>query len=129
MVSRGVHLAAAALLGSLAGAMPVSAGNLSFLDKSPLTYFTPADMQMMRQAALKVLDDSAANAQQSWSNDSTGASGMAQVRGEFKATDGATCKRLHIVNKVKGLESSSTYTTCKYPDRGWVVNTDATPAE
>jgi hypothetical protein len=53
---------------------------------------------------------------------------MAQVRGQFTATDGTPCKRLRIVNKAKGLESDATYTVCKYPDRGWVSNTDAAPA-
>ncbi len=129
MVIREFYLAAAAFLLGFAGVTSVSAGNLSFLDKSPLTYFTPADMEMMRQNALKVLDDSAAGAKQSWSNDSTGASGLAQVRSQFKGSDGAICKRLHIVNKAKGLESAATYTACKYPDRGWVLNTEATPAQ
>ncbi len=119
----------AALIVSLAAVTSARAGNLSFLGTSPVSYFTSADMEMMRQNALKVLEDSAANAKQNWSNDSTGASGLAQVRSQFKATDGATCKRLRVVNKAKGLESAATYTACKYPGRGWVLNTDATPAQ
>ena len=105
-----------------------SAGNLSFLDTSPISYFTPEDHDLMRQNALKLLDTTNAQAKQSWSNAKTGASGWAQVRGQFTASDGAPCKRLRVVNKARGLESDATYTVCKYPDRGWAFNTDATPA-
>jgi hypothetical protein len=128
MMTRAHRLAALALVAGCAAMGTASAGNYSFLDTSPLKYFNPDDMELMRQNALKVLDDPAANAKQTWSSGKTGASGLAQVRGQFKATDGATCKRLRIRNKAKGLENDATYIVCKYPDRGWVVNTDATPA-
>lgn len=105
------------------------AGNLSFLGKSPVSYFKADDMELMRQNASKVLEATDANPKQDWSNPKTGASGLAEVRGEFKATDGASCKRLRIVNRAKGLESDATYTVCKYADRGWVMNADATPAQ
>jgi hypothetical protein len=105
-----------------------SAGNLSFLDNSPVSYFNPEDMDLMRQNAVTVLDAPDASSKQAWSNAKTGASGMAQVRGQFTATDGTPCKRLRIVNKAKGLESDATYTVCKYADRGWVFNADAAPA-
>ena len=105
-----------------------AAGNLSFLDSSPLAYFKPEDHDLMRENALKLLDGTDAQTKQSWSNAKTGASGWAQVRGQFTASDGAPCKRLRVVNKARGLESDATYTVCKYPERGWVINTDATPA-
>ncbi len=117
-----------ALLAGCAAAVTASAGNLSFLEKSPLSYFTPEDMDLMRQNSMKVLDAAGGSSKQSWSNAKTGASGWAQVRGQFMATDGASCKRLRVVNKAKGLESDATYTVCKYADRGWVFNTEATPA-
>ena len=128
MRTRVHQLAALALAAGCAAVSAAYAGNLSFLDKSPISYFKSDDMELMRENALKVLDDPAVNAKQTWSNEKSGASGLAQVRGQFKASDGATCKRLRILNKVKGLQSDSTYTVCKYPERGWVVNTDATPA-
>jgi hypothetical protein len=113
-----------------AGTAPTTAsgGNLSFLDKSPLSYFTPEDMDLMRQNSIQVLDAPGTSSKQSWSNAKTGASGWAQVRGQFTASDGAPCKRLRIVNKAKGVQSDSTYTVCKYAERGWVVNADAAPA-
>ena len=127
MTTRARWLAALALLAGSA-ALTAAAGNLSFLDNSPLAYFKPEDHDLMRQNAFKVLDATDAQTKQSWSNANTGASGWAQVRGQFTGSDGAPCKRLRVVNKARGLQSDATYTVCKYPDRGWVVNTDATPA-
>lgn len=128
MRARAGYLAVMVLSVGFTAMHGASAGNLSFLDKSPLAYFKPEDMEMMRQNANKVLDDPAANAKQTWSNANTGASGWAQVRSGFKSTDGAACKRLRIVNKAKGLQSDATYTVCKSADGDWAINTDATPA-
>jgi len=129
MMTRAHRLAALGLVAGCAAMGMASAGNLGFLDKSPISYFNADDTELMRQNALEVLDDPGGNAKQAWSNEKSGASGLAQVRGQFKATDGATCKRLRIMNKVKGLQSDATYTVCKYADRGWVMHTDATPAQ
>ena len=111
--------------------MTASAGNLSFLDASPLAYFKPEDYDLMHQNALKLLDATdaqTAQTKQSWSNTKSGNSGWAQVREQFTGSDGAPCKRLRIVNKARGLQSDATYSVCKYADRGWVIHTDATPA-
>jgi hypothetical protein len=129
MTTRAHCGAALALVAGCAAAITAYGSNLGFLGKSPIAYFKPDDMALMRQSALKVLDAAEPNAKESWSNPKTGASGLAEIRGQFTATDGATCKRLRILNKVKGLESDATYTACKYADRGWVMNTDATPAK
>jgi hypothetical protein len=129
MTTRAPYLAAAAFVVGSIAVTSASAGNLSFLDKSPLSYFRGDDMELMRQNAQKVLDDPSAQAKQTWSNPKTGASGLAQVRGEFKGSDGAPCKRLRITNQANGLKGDATYVVCKYPDRGWVVNTDASPAQ
>ena len=129
MMIRARWLAAGALIASCTAVITASAGNLSFLADSPVAYFNSDDMELMRQTATKVLDSPDANAKQSWSNAKTGASGMAQVRGQFTASNGTPCKRLRIVNKARGLQSDATYTVCKYPDRGWVFNADAAPAK
>lgn len=107
----------------------VEAANMEFLKKSPASYFKPQDTDLMKQNANQVLDSADPAARQEWSNPKTGASGLAEVRGQFTATDGVPCKRLRVVNKVKSLESDATYTVCKYPKRGWVVNDDAQPAK
>jgi hypothetical protein len=128
MTTRACCAAALALVVGATAAISAYGSNLSFLGKSPVSYFKPDDMELMRQTAMKVLDAAGPNAKESWSNAKTGASGLAEVRSQFTATDGATCKRLRIQNTFKSLESDATYTACKYPDRGWVLNTDAVPA-
>jgi hypothetical protein len=117
----------AILAGSLAG-VTAHAANLSFLSNSPIAYFQAEDTDLMMQNARKVLDSPDPAAKQSWSNPKTGASGSAEAVGQFKASDGAPCKRLRLVNKIKNMEGEATYTVCNYPKRGWVVNTDAQPA-
>jgi hypothetical protein len=129
MMNRARYRAALVLFAGCAAVITASAGNLSFLANSPLSYFTPEDMNLMQENSMRVLDAPGANPKQSWSNATTGASGWAQVRGQFTSSDGVPCKRLRIVNKAKGLQSDATYSVCKYPDRGWAFNADATPAK
>jgi hypothetical protein len=124
---RARRLAAATLIAGCTAVITASAGNLSFLADSPVAYFNPDDMALMRETANKVLDSPDANSQQSWSNPKTRASGMAQVRGQFTAANGTPCRRLRIVNRARGLVSDATYTVCNTPDRGWIFNADAAP--
>lgn len=129
MTTRVRGLAALAAFMGAASMITASAANLNFLDKSPVSYFTPEDFELMHNNAVKALDAADGTPKQSWSNEKTGASGWAQVRGQFKSSDGTPCKRLRIVNKAKGLSSDATYTVCNYPGRGWAVNADAGPAQ
>lgn len=109
-------------------AVPARAGGLGFLRKSAVTYFQQDDSDLMMRNARKVLDAPAADAESSWSNPRTGASGLARITQAFTATDGAPCRRLHVVNRAKGVEDESTYTVCHYEQRGWVMHADAKPA-
>jgi hypothetical protein len=131
MEPRARSLRWAGFIAPLVGAViafSAQAGNLSFLNNSPISLFQPEDVQLMTQNANKVLDSSNPAAKESWSNPQTGASGFAQAKGQFTATDGAPCKRLRVMNKARNLQNDAIYTVCKYPDRGWVINTDARPA-
>jgi len=128
MSSRAKWIAASALIAGCTAVITASAGNMSFLANSPVAYFNSDDMELMRQSATKVLEASDPNSKQTWSNAKTGASGMAQVRGQFTASNGTPCRRLRIVNRVRGLESDATYTVCKSADQGWIFNANAAPA-
>src|SRR6516165_12554925 len=92
MSIRARWLAAFAFVAGLTAVITASAGNLSFLANSPVAYFNPDDMALMRENANKVLDSPDANSQQSWSNPRTRASGMAQGRGQFTAANGTPCR-------------------------------------
>jgi surface antigen len=128
MMIRARWLAAPALFMGCTAVITAFAGNLSFLADTPIAYFNSDDRALMRQSAMKVLDATDANSKQSWSNAKTGASGMAQVRGQFTESNGTLCKRLRLVNKARGLQSDATYTVCKSADGSWDFNADAAPA-
>jgi hypothetical protein len=127
--ARARRLSLLTILAVAAVPLAAYAANLAFLKNSPAYYFQPEDTDLMMKNARQVLDSADPAAKQEWSNPKTGASGLAEVRGQFTATDGVPCKRLRVTNKVKGVESDATYTVCKYPKRGWVVNVDAQPAK
>jgi hypothetical protein len=112
----------------LCGARGILAANLNFLKDSPLMHFRQSDYDLMLKNAVAVLDSSAPNASQSWSNPKTRASGLAEVKAQFTAQDGALCKRLRVSNTAARIEGEATYTVCKHADRGWTLNPDATPA-
>lgn len=120
-----------ALLLAFALALPVAAGptGMSFLDNTVVMDFNKEDMDLMNSSISEVLDSEEKNAKREWSNPSTGSSGLVEVRGQFVATDGATCKRLRLVNKAKGRRREVGYPVCKYEGRGWLVHPEAVPAE
>jgi surface antigen len=128
---RGVSAGLGLLIALACGVMPmrVAALNPTFLGNTPLNFFQPDDFALMKKTAEQVLESAQSNAKQSWSNPKTGASGFAQVTGQFTTADGTQCKRVRIFNKAGGLESVATYPVCKYSDRGWVINADAKPAK
>jgi hypothetical protein len=115
------------LLCGLGAVITSPAANLTFLQSSPIYYFQDDDVSMMLANAKAVLDSVSSGTQQHWRNPRTGASGMAQVKGRFAATDGTPCARLRVVNKARGVESDIVYTVCKNPERGWAVDPDAKP--
>ena len=121
------YLSGLALFASCVIALAVQASDLSFLHASPVASFKQDDVDLMLKNARAVLDADS-TARQGWSNPKSGASGFAQVRGQFTAADGTPCKQLRVENKIRNVESDATYTVCKYPDRGWVINADAQPA-
>jgi hypothetical protein len=121
------YLSGLALLAGCVMPLAAHAADLTFLAKSPVSYFKQDDVDLMMKNARAALDADS-TARQGWSNPKSGASGFAQVRGQFTAADGTPCKQLRVENKIRNVESDATYTVCKYPDRGWVINADAQPA-
>lgn len=118
-----------ALVALTLGPNAARAANLSFLRNSPLSYFQKEDVDLMMKNARAVLDSTDPSAKHTWSNPRTGASGFAQVTGQFTTADGARCKRLRVFNKAKTVEGQATYPVCKSGDRDWAINADAQPAK
>jgi hypothetical protein len=121
-----LRLIASAVFALLASA--AHAQNLNFLKMSPIAKFTQEDVNLMMANANDVLDAREPSAKKEWSNPKTGASGVAEVRSEFVGNDGATCKRLRVVNKLNKDSTDVTHTVCKYEGRGWLLHSEAAPA-
>jgi surface antigen len=110
-------------------AIPVTqAANLGFLNDSPMSYFDDEDIRLLREAALKVLENKSSRTKESWTNPATGHSGRVEGRGAFTAEGGLACRRLRLSNRAKGMEGQATYTVCKDAEKGWMINPAAQPA-
>jgi hypothetical protein len=102
---------------------------LPFMKSSPYASFKGKDYELMSANFKAVLESDETHVRREWSNSKTGSSGFAEVLSQFVATDGAPCKRMHLVNRAGGREGEATYAVCKYPERGWLLHPDAEPAK
>jgi surface antigen len=121
-------LALAGLAGFLlATGSPAHAGNLEFLNKSPVSYFNDEDMRLLKETVTQVLDDKNAFIKKAWSNPATGNSGTVEGRGAFKTAAGVSCKRVRVTNHTKAVDGQGTYNVCQDADKGWAIDTTAKP--
>jgi len=72
---RTIPLLAFATLSVLGPLRADAAAGLRFLRESPLSRFTEQDFDLLRSAALVVLDSESSDASQDWANEATGNSG------------------------------------------------------
>ena len=121
-------LALAGLAGFLvATGAPAHAGNLEFLNKSPVSYFNDEDMRLLKETVAQVLDDKNAFIKKSWSNPATGNSGRVEGRGAFKTAAGVTCKRVRVTNHAKAVDGQGSYIVCQDAEKGWAIDQTAKP--
>jgi hypothetical protein len=105
------------------------ASNLSFLRGSAISRFTAEDIDLMMKNADAVLAAESLNAKREWNNPKTGSSGFAEVRSQFVSTEGRLCKRLNVGNRATGAPAKdATYTLCIHDEKGWMLDSNATPA-
>lgn len=121
-------LATAVALACLFSIPATQAANLGFLHDSPLSYFDDEDKRLLREAALKVLESKSSRTKESWTNPATGHSGRVEGRGAFTAQGGLACRRVRVSNRAQGMDGQATYTVCKDPEKGWMLNPAAQPA-
>lgn len=98
---------------------PVVAAGLGFLKNSPIYYFTQADLKLMNEAALAVLDAPEPDALREWRNPRTGYSGKVQSLGNFRSAEGQACRKVKVWNQAKGIESEAVYPVCKDARGEW----------
>ena len=95
------------------------AAGLGFLKNSPIYFFTQADLDLMNETALAVLNDSDPEASKEWSNSKTGYSGRVQSLGRYRSSDGEDCRKVKVWNQAKGLQSEAIYPVCKTASGDW----------
>ncbi|OGT37604.1 MAG: hypothetical protein A3F12_01335 [Gammaproteobacteria bacterium RIFCSPHIGHO2_12_FULL_38_14] len=93
--------------------------NLSFLNNSPIAYFTQEDFRIMETSALKTLNSGKDNQKITWKNPKTKSWGYA-IASNTTIQDGRTCRNLTIYNNANGITDKSDYNFCKF-GKDWRV--------
>lgn len=109
-----------ALLLLVLPAMPVMAGNVTFLKNSAIAKMTEQDLQMLRGAARNALDYTPDGQSRRWANSASGASGVVTPL-STSAEAGDLCRQLEIFNDAQGFSGRSVFTFCRQPDGTWKV--------
>ena len=95
------------------------ASNFSFLNYSPVAYFTDQDWKIFKQTATKALDSSKDDIKFSWSNPKSGASGYV-IPTRTASNNKMTCRDLIIFNIASDRRGKATYQFCKIAGK-WKV--------
>ena len=94
----------------------------------PLPRSKKEAIDLMLKNADDALAAESSNVRREWRNPKTGASGFAEVRAQFVSTAGRLCKRLKVGNRAPNAPAKdATYTLCIHDDRGWLLDTNASP--
>ena len=124
---RTIPLLAFATLSVLGPLRADAAAGLRFLRESPLSRFTEQDFDLLRSAALVVLDSESSDASQDWANEATGNSGKVTALNRFIATDDRPCKRLKLDARSVEFDGSWNFTVCRNSDGDWKIDANAKP--
>jgi surface antigen len=100
---------------------------LGFLHDAPVGYFTSEDFALMQTATSSVLSSTDRGATKTWQNPATGNSGSITLLASFTSTEGRDCKRLRVENHTTEISGSSTVKVCRFPDGGWLIDSNAKP--
>jgi surface antigen len=117
------HLTIGAVL--VAGSLAAHAANLGFLNDTPISYMKQRDIDSLRAAAFKALDNQQDNESVTWNNAGTG-NGVkmdAQLTPIDTAKDGAnTCRTVRVVLNAKGQSVNLGPRFCRQGSSGrWIM--------
>jgi surface antigen len=119
--------AAAGVIAAIISAAALAQNSLGFLHDAPVGYFTSDDFAMMQTATSAVLSSTERGATKTWQNPATGNSGSITLLAAFTSTEGRDCKRLRVENHTPEISGSSTVKVCRFPDGGWLIDSNAKP--
>ena len=108
----------------LVGESAAFAGNLSFLNDTPITYMKQPDRQALNKAARTALDTKQDGESLNWSNEGTG--NPVSIKGTITPRDSVkdgerTCRKLTIIAVAKGQTETWRPTACKTGKSAWQV--------
>ncbi len=112
-----LYLPSAALL-TLMVCAPLAAQNLMFLDRSPITYLTEADKQILGQSLEHALQEARDGDVVEWHNPDTGHHGSFRILDTHKDFD-TICRNVLIRTYAGGLDGGGRYRLCDAGDNDW----------
>lgn len=115
-------LVALALLSCSLISLSAIGGNYSFLQDSPVRYFSDQDWQLYKAAAEEALDHRSNGTKVTWKNPHSGSWGYFQPISTIMK-NGVKCRKLNIFDYANHRRAMSTFEACKYKD-GWKVPGD-----
>ena len=96
----------------------LAAQNLTFLEKSPISYLTASDEELVRAAWAEALNDRADGETVEWQNDETGHFGSIRVL-DTHEDFGTTCRTVRSRTRAGGLDGGGRWRACKADDGSW----------
>ena len=124
---RTLPVVAFATLSVLGPLRTEAAAGLMFLRESPLSRFTEQDFDLLRSAAVVVLNSDSSDASEEWANEASGNSGKITALKRFTATDDRPCKRLKLDARSVEFDGSWNFTVCRSTDGEWKIDSSAKP--
>ncbi len=115
------------MLAAIVCSAAVAQGGLGFLHDAPVGYFTSDDFALMQTATSEVLNSTDRHATKTWQNPATGNSGRITLLASFTSSEGRDCRRLRVENYTPEITGSSTVKVCRFPDGGWLIDSNAKP--
>lgn len=100
--------------------VPAGAAPMMFLKDTAISKMTKSDMELLRSSLNSALESTADGESLFWENSETGAKGVLTPQETYEL-DGATCRKLLIVNSAGGLSGKSVYDFCRQSDGDWKV--------
>ena len=120
-------IAAAVLTMCMGVSSPVNAGNLGFLENSPMANLDAEDTRLLKDAASTLLSTGAAGATRKWENPKSGDGGLVTVERIFSSSEGFACKTLRFENHAGGWQGKYTAPVCEIKPGDWKIHAEAKP--
>jgi surface antigen len=94
--------------------------NLSFLEDSPVAYFSDEDVDLMLDTFDRAMESNKDGEMSQWSNPKSGNGGTITVL-ETTTRDNQSCRKARIENQTKNSKGRSEFLFCQATDGSWKI--------